>query len=140
MTVTSSEEPVWLSVEHLLMLHAESIRLFGGLSGLRDRGLLEGALGRPRHLWDYGDKPSMSELAAAYAMAIARNHPFLDGNKRAALLAIRAFLFSNGVRFHPDEVATVAMMEGLASGGLDEEVLARWVEESCREGDSGMDR
>jgi death on curing protein len=121
-------EPIWLTEEQVRMLHAESLRLFGGLPGVRDAGLLASALARPQHLWSYDESASVFALAAAYGFGIARNHPFLDGNKRAALLAVRAFLFRNGYRFVPNEVETVTTMEGLAAGSVTEASLAQWVE------------
>lgn len=128
MSKPPASTPTWLSLAQVKMMHAETIRLFGGLPGLRDEGLLESALGVPVHLWTYEDQPSRFRLAAAYAHAIARNHPFLDGNKRTALLAIRAFLFLNGVHFNPGEVETVTMMEGLAAGEVNAEQLSTWIE------------
>lgn len=114
------------------MLHAEALALFGGSPGLRDENLFESALGRPRNAWAYGDDPSLFELAAAYAFGITKNHPFIDGNKRAGALAIRAFLFRNGYRFDPDQVELVTTMEGVASGVVDESTLAAWIEESSK--------
>jgi len=120
-------EPRWLTGVQVRMLHAETIRLFGGLGGVRDEGLLESALARARNLRAYRE-PSPFELAAAYGFGLARNHPFVDGNKRVALLAVRAFLFTNGYRFAPDQVGTVTTMEGVASGRVDEAALAAWIE------------
>lgn len=114
------------------MLHAESLDLFGGSPGMRDLGLLESALARPANKWHYDGTDSLYALAGAYAFGIARNHAFIDGNKRTALLAIRAFLFRNGREFLPDEVETVTMIEGLADGRVDEELLATWIEENSR--------
>ena len=111
------------------MLHAESIKYFGGLAGIRDEGLLESALDRPRNKFSFGRTTSLFELAAAYAFGIARNHAFIDGNKRTSLLSIRAFLFRNGYTFIPEEADTVAMIEGLAAGSVDEDILAKWIEE-----------
>jgi len=128
MSQTSPNEPTWLTAAQVKMMHTEAIRLFGGLDGLRDEGLLESALGRPKHLWTYEDSPSLFRLAAAYAHGIAKNHPFLDGNKRTALLSIRAFLFRNGVSFQPDEVDTVTMIEGLAAGKVGGDLLSEWIE------------
>ncbi|QXD16793.1 type II toxin-antitoxin system death-on-curing family toxin [Rhodocaloribacter litoris] len=124
------DEPRWLTPGQVRMLHAETVRLFGGAPGVRDEGLLRSALARPRHRWTYGEAVSLFALAAAYASGIARNHPFVDGNKRTALLSIRAFLFRNGYRFLPDEAATVSMMEGLAAGRVKEDELASWIEAS----------
>ena len=125
------QEPIWLSTTQVRMLHAESLRLFGGSPGLRDEGLLESALGRPQHLHAYGDAPSVFDLAAAYGHGLAKNHAFVDGNKRVALLAIRAFLFRNGYAFQPDQVETVTTMEGLAAGTVDQEMLAAWIRDNA---------
>ena len=125
------DEPVWLTATQVRMLHAESLALFGGASGIRDEGLLESALGRPRHLWAYGDNVTVFDLAAAYAFGIAKNHAFVDGNKRTAVLALRAFLFRNGYGFEPDPVELVTVMEGVASGRIDETLLAEWAKENA---------
>ena len=126
-----TDEPVWLTSTQVRMLHAESRALFGGASGIRDEGLLESALGRPRHLWAYGDEVTVFDLAAAYAFGIAKNHAFVDGNKRTAVLALRAFLFRNGYGFEPDPVELVTVMEGVASGRVDEILLAEWARENA---------
>lgn len=124
-----ASEPTWLSESLVRALHAESLDRFGGPSGMRDRGLLESALGRARNRHAYGDDPSMHELAAAYCCGIVRNHPFVDGNKRAGLLAARAFLFQNGYRFVPDEAETVEVIEGVADGEVSEAELTAWIEQ-----------
>ncbi len=121
-------EPIWLTEVQVTMLHAEALRLFGGSSGVRDAGLLQSALGRPQHLWTYDEAATLFDLAAAYGFGIAKNHAFVDGNKRAALLAVRAFLFRNGYGFVPDEVETVKVMEGVAGGEMDETFLAEWIQ------------
>lgn len=128
MNIADRPEPVWLTEVQVRTLHAESLALFGGSPGLRDEGLLRSALARPRHRWAYGEAPSLFELAAAYAFGIAKNHAFVDGNKRTALLAIRAFLFRNGYLFVPDEIETVTTIEGLAAGAVDEATLATWIQ------------
>jgi death-on-curing protein len=119
-------EPKWLTVDLVLAIHDEQLREFGGPAGLRDAGALESALGRARNRWAYegGDLP---RLAAAYGFGIARNHPFVDGNKRAALLAIVAFLGLNDVEFTASEAEAVVMIRDLAAGVIDEDVLARWI-------------
>ena len=119
-------EPEWLTVDLVLAIHDEQLREFGGPAGLRDAGALESALGRARNRWAYegGDLP---RLAAAYGFGIARNHPFVDGNKRAALLAIIAFLGLNDVEFTASEAEAVVMIRDLAAGVIDEDVLARWI-------------
>lgn len=114
------------------MLHAQSLDLFGGLPGIRDTNLLDSALNRPRNKWEYGPTSSLFELAAAYGFGIAKNHAFNDGNKRTALLSIRAFLFRNGFVFAPEEVETVTMIEGLAAGSVDEKLLAEWIENNSK--------
>ncbi len=120
-------EPEWLVEDVVLALHAELIAEHGGLGGVRDRGLLDSALARPRNLLAYDD-PSLFELAAAYGFAIVRNHPFVDGNKRTALMAIYVFLRLNGYRLTAPEVEAVAVFRDLAAGDLDEASLARWIE------------
>ena len=122
---------VWLSPMHATMLHREALSLFGGASGLRDEKLLESALARPRNRLVYENATSLFELAACYGEAIAHTHAFVDGNKRTALLAIRAFLFLNGYRFDPEQVETVRMIEGLAAGSVSREIVAEWIEASA---------
>ena len=128
-----SKEPVWLTLTQVKMLHAESLKIFGGAPGIRDQSLLESALDRPRNKWHYEGAPTLFEPASALAFGIARNHAFVDGNKRTSLLAIRAFMFKNGHTFEPEEIETVTMIEGLAEGRVDETVLAAWIEKNCTE-------
>lgn len=111
----------------VLALHAESAAEFGGSPGLRDAGMLESALDRPRNLFAYGDDPSIFNLAAAYCGGIVKNHPFIDGNKRAGLLSVRAFLFRNGTLFEAEESDEVTSMTALAAGEIDEAALAAWI-------------
>ncbi|MEM1269062.1 MAG: type II toxin-antitoxin system death-on-curing family toxin [Bacteroidota bacterium] len=134
MTRTDSE-PRWLEEPLVRFLHQESIRLFGGLPGIRDAGMLASALNRPRDKWGYGGESDLETLAAAYAFGLAKNHPFLDGNKRTALLSIRAFLFRNGLTFEPGEAETVVMIEGLAGGTVSESELAEWIRASAQPSD-----
>jgi death-on-curing protein len=123
----AAEEPTWLTVTQVRTLHAETVRLFGGASGLRDAGLPESAVARPRHRYAHEETSTLHAPAAAYAHGPARNHPFMDGNKRTALLAIRAFLFRNGYVFDPDQGEAVAMMEGLADGTVSQAAAAQWI-------------
>lgn len=123
----AEQAPLWLSEPQVRLLHAESLRLFGGLSGVRDVGLLQSALARPQQLLAYGASPDLFDLAAASAFGLARNHPFLDGNKRMALLSIRTFLFLNGFHFVPDQVETVTTLEGVAAGSVGEQAFAAWI-------------
>ena len=119
-------EPVWLPVELVLAIHESQLRRFGGPPGVRDRGALESALGRARNKWAYEDA-NLATLAAAYGFGIARNHPFVDGNKRAALLAIVTFLGLNGIDLIADEAEAAVIIRDLAAGLVDESGLARWI-------------
>ncbi|GMQ81613.1 MAG: type II toxin-antitoxin system death-on-curing family toxin [Rhodothermia bacterium] len=112
------------------MLHADSLRYFGGSPGLRDEALLESAAARPRNKWSYDQAIDIFELAVSYGFGLAKNHAFIDGNKRTALLSVRAFLFRNGYRFTPEEVETVTVIEGLADGTVDETLLSEWIEKN----------
>ena len=119
-------EPEWLSVDMLLDVHAEQLALFGGPDGVRDIGMLESALGRPINKFTYGET-DLAALAAAYAFGIAKNHPFVDGNKRAAFASIIVFLGLNGIDLiAPLEQATAVIM-ALAAGEIGEDQLARWI-------------
>ena len=120
------KEPRWLTMEMVRAIHEESLTLFGGAAGVRDEALLESAMAHPRSLFAYGASPTIHHLAAAYCSGIVRNHPFIDGNKRAGLLAARAFLFLNGYDFDPDEAEEVNFIVELAAGTLDEGALAEW--------------
>ncbi|HKH34171.1 MAG TPA: type II toxin-antitoxin system death-on-curing family toxin [Beijerinckiaceae bacterium] len=122
-------EPVWLNAELVKAFHARQLRLFGGPPGIRDEGALESALGRPVNRWAY-ESADFPELAAAYAFGIARNHPSVDGNKRAALLALVTFLGLNDINFLVDEAEAVVMIRGLAAGEIDEAGLTRWIRDN----------
>jgi death on curing protein len=122
-------EPIWLDTSIVLDVHAEQLALFGGADGVRDLGLLESALGRPLNKSAYGET-SLAALAAAYAFGIARNHPFVDGNKRAAFASIIVFLGLNGVDFDVPPEAATAIILGMAAGEIDEDGLARWIEDN----------
>jgi death-on-curing protein len=119
-------EPIWLDSSIVLDVHAEQLALFGGADGIRDLGLLESALGRPLNKFAYGET-SLAALAAAYAFGIARNHPFVDGNKRAAFASIIVFLGLNGIDFDVPPEAATAIILSMAAGEIDEEGLARWI-------------
>jgi death-on-curing protein len=118
-------EPEWLSLPIVHAIHDEQLTIHGGSSGLRDAGLLESALGRPQNKWTY-EHAELPELAAAYGFGIARSHPFIDGNKRTALLAIYTFLGINGVDFVVPEADAASIILALAAGEVSEESLARW--------------
>lgn len=122
-------EPVWLSLDLIRAIHERQLREFGGPPGLRDQGALESALGSPRNQWAYEDC-DLPRLAAAYAFGIAKNHAFVDGNKRTALLAIVTFLGLNGVDFIANEAEAVLMIRDLAAGEIEEDGLARWIRDN----------
>ncbi len=120
-------EPVWLDEDVVLALHAELVARHGGLNAVRDAGLLDSALARPKNLFAYGE-PSLPELAAAYCFGIVSNHPFVDGNKRVGLALIDVFLQLNGYELVAREVEAVVVVRDLAAGELEEALLARWIE------------
>ncbi len=110
-------------------VHARQLDLFGGPPGLRDGGALMSALDRPRNKWVH-EGADLAELAAAYAFGLARNHPFIDGNKRTAFPALLGFLRLTGVRFAPDQAQATAVMLGLAAGRVDAAGLTRWIRDN----------
>ncbi len=120
-------EPRWISKKALLLLHEESIAEFGGARGLRDEGLLDSALARPQNSHAYKPESTLADLAASYAFGLAKNHPFVDGNKRAAFLSIGLFLVINGHRLAADQVDAIQTMFSLAGGELDEPALTAWI-------------
>jgi death-on-curing protein len=122
-------EPEWLDVNIMLDIHAEQLALFGGPDGVRDPGLLESALARPINKFACGEN-DLASLAAAYAFGIAKNHPFVDGNKRAAFASLIVFLGLNGIDFAPPPEAATAMMLSLAAGEVSEQSLTRWIRDS----------
>ncbi len=117
---------VWLSRDLVLAIHDEQLARHGGAAGMRDAGLLESALARPLNLAAYNE-PDIAELGATYAIAIARNHPFIDGNKRAAFMALVLFLALNGTAFDPPEVEATITMLSMAAGDLDDATFIAWV-------------
>lgn len=121
-------EPKWIDKRALLLLHEESLAMFGGARGMRDEGLLDSALARPVNQFLYEKADSFAGLAAAYGFGIAKNHAFIDGNKRAAFLAIGLFLAINGKRLRTDQVDAIQTILALAAGSLDEAGLAKWID------------
>jgi death on curing protein len=121
----------WIDKGALLLLHDESIAEHGGASGLRDEGLLESALSRARNLAAYGD-PDFADLAAAYGVGLAKNHAFVDGNKRVAFLAVGLFLALNGMRLTASQVEATLTMLDVAAGALDEPAFAAWLRKHSR--------
>ena len=117
----------WVTARIATAIHDEAIYEFGGLAGIRDYGLLESALDRPRNLLAYERGSSIFELAASLCFGVAKNHPFNDGNKRTALLSTRAFLYLNGKVLEPAQQEEVATMLAVADGSLNELQLAAWL-------------
>lgn len=122
-------EPKWLTVQQVIRMHAEQLALFGGPAGIRDEGMLGSALDRPRNKWAYGET-DLAKLAAAYAFGVSRNHPFVDGNKRASFMCMMVFLRKNGVAFAPSEAQATEAMLALAAGEVDEDGLSRWIRDN----------
>jgi len=117
---------VWLEAGVLRLVHHEQLAEHGGAAGVRDEGLFESALARPRQLVHYG-QPDFAELAAAYASGLARNRPFVDGNRRTAFVAMELFLDRNGHALVADDVECVLVMLAVAEGKLDEAGFADWI-------------
>lgn len=126
-------EPRWVDETALLLLHGESLAEHGGLEGMRDIGLLRSALARPQNLLAYGAAPDPAALAAAYGVGIARNHPFADGNKRAAFIATSLFLVLNGWRLAADPADATVTMVAVAAGEMDEPAFADWLRGTIEE-------
>ena len=125
------KEPQWVLRETVLALHDRLLAEFGGLGGLRDGGLLDSALARPRQRFAYG-KPRLADLAAAYASGLVRSHPFVDGNKRLGFTTAVAFLELNGPRFAASEADATIQTLALAARELDEAGYATWLKQNSR--------
>ena len=121
----------WVDRQALLLLHADSLAEHGGADGLRDEGLLDSALARPLNLAAYGE-PDFAALAASYGVGLAKNHAFVDGNKRAAFLAVGLFLALNGQRLVASQVEATTAMLALAEGTMDEAAFAEWIRRHTR--------
>jgi death-on-curing protein len=122
---------VWLDSKVLLAVHEEQLAEHGGAPGTRDLGLFESALARPRNLALYG-QPDIADLAAAYGCGIARNHPFIDGNKRTAFVAVELFLLLNEQELVANDANCVLTMLAVAAGSLDEAAFATWLRAHSR--------
>jgi death-on-curing protein len=125
------KEPVWLPRKLVVTLQSLAIAEFGGSPGIRDEGLLESALARPQNLLAYGE-PGLFALAAAYAFGLAKNHAFVDGNKRIAFAAIDVFLQLNGCELTASDVEAAVVIKDLAAGALSEDDLGKWIEIDSR--------
>ena len=123
--------PVWVLREVVSMLHEQSLAEFGGAAGVRDEGLLDSALGKPQNLFAYG-QPNLFDLAASYAFGIVKNHPFIDGNKRAGFIVAVIFLELNGYRFQASEVDSALRTLALAAGEMTEGAYAEWLKKNSQ--------
>lgn len=127
--MSDRKEPVWIGYEQAVAIHSSQLRRFGGAPGLRDEGLLRSALEPPVNKWRYGEA-DLTELAAAYAFGLARNHAFVGGNKRIAFMAMVAFLRLNGIRFAPQPAHATAIILALAAREVSEHSLTRWIRDN----------
>jgi death on curing protein len=126
------KEPEWLPKALILAIHDEQLAEHGGGAGVRDEGLLDSALARPRNRYEYDEETDLASLAAAYAFGIAKNHPFIDGNKRTAFVAAEVFLDVNGLTLVATDQDCVITMLRLASGEIDEDTFAAWLRTNAR--------
>ncbi len=122
-------EPRWLTLAEVVAAHEKQLSRFGGPAGIRDPSALESALGRPHNKWQY-DRAGLAECAAAYAFGLARNHAFVDGNKRAAFVSMVLFLRLNGVDFRPDKAQSLIIIQDLAAGLVEEPGMTRWIRDN----------
>jgi death-on-curing protein len=127
--MSEAEEPLWLTYEQAIAIHSAQLRRFGGAAGLRDEGMLRSALERPINKWRYEQAP-LAELASAYAFGLAKNHAFVDGNKRIAFMAMMTFLRKNLVPFAPDPAQSTSIILSLAAGEVSEDSLTRWIRDN----------
>jgi len=125
-------EPIWVLDEVVIAIHKRQLAEHGGTVGVRDAGLLASALARPKHLFAYENEVTLAQLAAAYAFGIARNHPFVDGNKRTAFVVAMLFLRLNGYTIAASQEEKYQTFLALAEGHIDEAVLATWLEQHCQ--------
>ncbi len=125
------KEPPWVPLKTVLAIHEALIARFGGLSGVRDLGLVESALARPRNLYTYDPETTLVQLATAYAFGLAKNRAFVDGNKRTGWMAAYTFLEQNGRRVTAAQAEVVIWMRQLAEGLVTEEEFSWWLRENC---------
>lgn len=134
-------EPIWILDDVVRAIHRRQLAEHGGAGGIRDEGLLESALSRPKHLFAFAENGiGLPRLAAAYAFGIARNHPFVDGNKRTAFVAALLFLQLNGYGIRASQEDKYTAFLSLAEGRLSEEELAGWLEMHCQPQGGAMAR
>jgi len=125
--MVTRREPKWLARKYVEAMHDALLEQHGGLQGLRDAGALESALGRPMHRWHYGEAKDLADCAASCGFGLARNLPFVDGNKRTAFVAMATFYTWNGGELLADEAEMVHIMVGVAEGSVPEKALAAWL-------------
>ena len=123
---------VWIDAAVVHAIHEEQLVAHGGSAGLRDQGLLESALARPQNLASYGE-PDVAACAAAYGYGLSRNHPFIDGNKRTAFVAVELFLFLNAHALEADDADCVLTMLRVAEGSISEEDFAAWIRQNSKQ-------
>jgi death on curing protein len=126
--MSEPKEPLWITYEQAIAIHSRQLRRFGGAAGLRDEGMLRSALERPVNKWYEGAE--LADLASAYAFGLAKNHAFIDGNKRIAFMAMRVFLLKNGIAFAPEPAHATAIILSLAAGEVSEKSLTRWIRDN----------
>ena len=127
--MSEPKEPLWITYEQAIAIHSRQLRRFGGAAGLRDEGMLRSALERPVNKWRY-EGAELADLASAYGFELAKNHAFIDGNKRIAFMAMRIFLLKNDIAFSPDPAHATAIILALAAGEVSEESLTRWIRDN----------
>jgi death on curing protein len=127
--VSEPKEPLWITYEQAIAIHSRQLRRFGGASGLREEGMLRSALERLVNKWRY-EQSEMAELAAGYAFGLAKNHAFVDGNKRIAFMAMMVFLLKNGISFGPEPAHATGIILALAAGEVSEKSLTRWIRDN----------
>lgn len=125
------EQWVWLDDVVMMAIHDEQLAEHGGIAGIRDEGMFQSAMQRAPNLAHYG-QPDFAELAAAYGVGLAKNHPFLDGNKRTAFVAVELFLVLNGYELHSSDADCVMTMLAVAAGEMDEVAFAGWIRQNSR--------
>ncbi|RYX88725.1 MAG: type II toxin-antitoxin system death-on-curing family toxin [Bradyrhizobiaceae bacterium] len=125
----TAPEPRWITYDQAIAIHSRQLRRFGGAAGLRDEGMLRSTLERPVNKWRY-EQAEIAELAAAYAYGLAKNHAFVDGNKRIAFMSMMIFLEKNRVAFSPDPAQSTSIILSLAAGEVSEESLTRWIRDN----------
>ena len=131
--MSEQQEPKWLTFEQVIAIHGRELRRFGGALGLRDEGLLRSAFERPHNKWHY-NQANLAARAAAYGFCFAKNHAFVDGNKRIAFMTTVVFLRKNGVAFRPDQTHATAIILALAAGEVSEDGFARWIRDNWPKG------